>query len=405
MKATNWIIGITGGIAAYKTPELVRLLKKQGASVRVVLSQGAKAFVTPMTLQALTGHPVYSELLDTDFEAAMGHIELAKWAHAILIAPASANRIAALAHGMADDLLTTLCLASSARLYVAPAMNQQMWHHPATQANLVVLQERGVTILGPDEGEQACGDVGMGRMMEPQDIFHQLHTPFSEKKSPLYQKRILITAGPTREAIDPVRYISNRSSGKMGFALAQAAMNVGAKVTLISGPVALKTPHGVERIDVSTAQEMLDTVMTKMSNVDIFISAAAVADFQMEHQSAHKIKKESLEQFELKLIPTPDILAHVAKLSQKPFCVGFAAETQNLEVNAKKKLVDKTLDLIALNDVSKSDIGFDVDMNELTVMSLEKSYNIPKASKLEVAVKLLDIISEQMNAKNKTKNS
>jgi phosphopantothenoylcysteine decarboxylase/phosphopantothenate--cysteine ligase len=191
----------------------------------------------------------------------------------------------------------------------------------------------------------------------------------------------------------------------MGFALAQAAMNVGAKVTLISGPVALKAPHGVERIDVSTAQEMLDTVMTKMSNVDIFISAAAVADFQIEHQCAHKIKKESLEQFELKLIPTPDILAHVAKLSQKPFCVGFAAETQNLEVNAKKKLVDKTLDLIALNDVSKSDIGFDVDMNELTVMSLEKSYNIPKASKLEVAVKLLDIISEQMNAKNKTKNS
>ncbi|MBI2790612.1 MAG: bifunctional phosphopantothenoylcysteine decarboxylase/phosphopantothenate--cysteine ligase CoaBC [Gammaproteobacteria bacterium] len=405
MKATNWIIGITGGIAAYKTPELVRLLKRQGASVRVVLSQGAKAFVTPMTLQALTGNPVYSELLDTDFEAAMGHIELAKWADAILIAPASANRIAALAHGMADDLLTTLCLASSAPLYVAPAMNQQMWHHPATQANLAILQERGVTILGPDEGEQACGDIGMGRMMEPEVLYHHLNTTFLENKSPLHQKRILITAGPTREAIDPVRYISNRSSGKMGFALAQAAINVGAKVTLISGPVALKTPVGVERVDVTTAQEMLDKVMKNISNADIFISAAAVADFQVEEQSVHKIKKESLNQFELKLIPTPDILAHVAKLPQRPYCVGFAAETQNLEANAKKKLIDKKLDLIALNDVSKSDIGFDVDANQLTVISPEESYIIPKASKFQVAVKLLDIISEQVNAKNKTKNS
>ncbi len=396
MNAKKWILGISGGIAAYKTPELVRLLKKQGCEVRVVLSAGAKAFVTPMTLQAVSGEPVYSELFDADFEAAMGHIELARWATGIIIAPASANRIAALAHGMADDLLTTLCLATKAPIWVAPAMNQQMWHHQATQTNVALLQERGITILGPDWGEQACGDVGLGRMLEPEAIFEQL----TAAHLPLFQdKQFVITAGPTREAIDPVRYLSNKSSGKMGFALAQAAIAMGAKVTLISGPVSLATPTGVKRIDVMSAKEMYNAVIAQSAACDIFISAAAVSDYRVE-MALQKIKKSAQDPMTLQLIQNPDILATVAKLKKRPFCVGFAAETEDVENNARRKLNEKELDLIAVNDVSREDIGFDVNTNALTVFGQQFHSHIPKNTKDQVAHSLLKIISECYHAKN-----
>lgn len=409
MIATKWLLGITGGIAAYKTPELIRLLKKQGAEIRVVLSQGAKAFVTPMTLQAVSGHPIYSELLDPDFEAAMGHIDLARWAEGILIAPLSANRMAALAHGYADDLLTTLCLATTAPIWVVPAMNQQMWHHPATQANLTILKDRGIVVIGPEWGEQACGEIGLGRMSEPQDIVDQLfpmyHSIDPQQITGLQGLHLLITAGPTREAIDPVRYLSNRSSGKMGFALAQAATTLGAKVTLISGPVSLATPYGVEREDVVSAEQMYEAVLKKSQSADIFISAAAVADFAPAALLPQKIKKRDAKALQLNLVPTKDILAKVATLPKRPFCVGFAAETEQVMVYAKKKFQEKHLDLIAVNDVSREDIGFEAGINELTVISQEKTFHIPKNTKYQIALKLLQIIRECYDAKNKTKNS
>lgn len=407
MAAQKWLLGITGGIAAYKTPELVRLLKKQGKELRVVLSSGAKSFVTPMSLQAVSGHPVYSELLDCDFEAAMGHIELARWADAILIAPLSANRLAALALGMADDLLTTLCLATKAPIWVAPAMNQAMWHHPATQHNIALLQSRGIQILGPDWGEQACGDVGLGRMLQPEEIVSTiLQAPsMLATSSPLNNLSMMITAGPTREPIDPVRYISNRSSGKMGYALAEAACRLGAKVTLISGPVALPTPQGVTRIDVTTAQEMLNAVMAHYQHHPIFISAAAVCDFRVENIAPQKIKKTAQQNsLDLQFIANPDIVKTIASLTDKPFCVGFAAETEKGDVYAKQKLQDKGLDLIAMNDVSQKEIGFDAACNALTVFSHQNTYSIEKAPKSIVAFELLKIIGE-CYAKNKIKNS
>ncbi|MFI4937833.1 MAG: bifunctional phosphopantothenoylcysteine decarboxylase/phosphopantothenate--cysteine ligase CoaBC [Candidatus Berkiellales bacterium] len=409
MNATQWLLGVTGGIAAYKTPELVRLLKKQGSEVRVVLSAGAKEFVTSTTLQAVSGNPVYAELFDADFEAAMGHIELARWAQSILIAPLSANRLAALAMGMADDLLTTLCLATQAPIFVAPAMNQAMWHHPATQHNLEIIKARGVTILGPDWGEQACLEVGLGRMLEPQEIIKQLfQTQVQTQNQPattsaLSGLKLLITAGPTREALDPVRYLSNRSSGKMGFALAQMAKAQGATVTLISGPVNLATPGGVQRIDVESAEQMYQAVISNYSQADIFISAAAVADFRPNQLSAQKIKKNAKETWQLSLVTNPDILATVASQPNKPFCVGFAAETENLPESAQQKLRDKKCDLIAVNDVSRSDIGFDVDMNALTVFSQDHTYAIPKMTKLEAASQLLTMIGECYA--NRIKNS
>jgi phosphopantothenoylcysteine decarboxylase/phosphopantothenate--cysteine ligase len=400
----QWLLGITGGIAAYKTPELVRLMKKRGMDVRVVLSQGAKAFVTPLTLQAVSANPVYSELLDMDFEAAMGHIELARWAEGILIAPLSANRLAALAHGFADDLLTTLCLATKAPIYIAPAMNQQMWQHPATQANLTILKERGVTILGPDWGEQACGEVGFGRMLEPLTIIEQLFSLAPPKThAPLLQGlSLLITAGPTREAIDPVRYISNRSSGKMGLALAEAASNLGAKVTLVHGPIHQPMPQDIQAIAITTANEMLEVVNKFIENADIFISAAAVADFCVKEPLSQKMKKSADENWQLTLIKNPDILAIVAARLRHPFCVGFAAETEFPEENAKQKLVHKKIDLIAVNDVSRQDIGFDTDDNALTVISSTSTHHIAKAPKYDIAIKLLEIISEYYHAKNKT---
>lgn len=402
MKKTRWILGITGGIAAYKTPELVRLLTKQGCEVKVVLSKGAKAFVTPLTLQAVSGNPVYSELLDTDFEAAMGHIELARWAQGIIIAPASANRLASLAHGYADDLLTTLCLATTAPIWIAPAMNKQMWQHPATSANVNTLQARGITMLGPDWGEQACGEIGLGRMLEPQAIVNQL---LGAENQPLQGVRILISAGPTVEAIDPVRFLSNKSSGKMGFAIAQAAIEMGAQVTLVSGPVNLATPAHVTRKDVVSAQEMFEVVMREAPQHDIFISAAAVADFRVEEVLTQKMKKSSLGTLQLSLVANPDIVASVAKLKSRPFCVGFAAQTHNGENYAREKLAEKELDLIALNDVSKNDIGFNVDMNALTVFSHSQQHDIPKNTKYQVAKTLLTIIREYYNANHQLKNS
>lgn len=400
MNKTHWVLGITGGIAAYKTPELVRLMRKQGAEVRVVITKGAQAFVTPMTLQAVSRHPVYTELLDSDFEAAMGHIELARWAEGILIAPLSANRLAALAAGMADDLLTTLCLATDAPIFVAPAMNQKMWHHAATQHNIQILQARGVTILGPHEGEQACGELGLGRMIEPEAIVQTLF------KSPLVHslegQSVVITAGPTREALDPVRFISNKSSGKMGFALAKMAARLGANVTLIAGPVSLPTPLGVTRVDVESAQHMAESVLEKLKTATLFISTAAVADFKPKQVANQKLKKHPREEWQCTFAPTTDILAAAAEAYPNVFCVGFAAETENGEANAKQKLKNKRLDLIALNDVSRSDIGFERDDNALTVFSVDKTFVVSKAPKEEVALELLRIISENIHAKNKS---
>jgi len=404
MSDSRWIVGISGGIAAYKTAELVRLLKKNGDDVRVVLSQGAESFVTPMTLQAVSGHPVYQALFDSEFEAAMGHIELARWATGIVIAPITANRMAALAHGLADDLLTTLCLASKAPLWIAPAMNQHMWHHSATQANRAILKARGVNILEPAAGEQACGDVGIGRMQEPQDIFEQLCKP-KQALSFLANKRIVITAGPTQEPIDAVRFISNRSSGKMGFALATAAAHLGAQVTLISGPVALDAPKDVHVIKVVTAEQMKQAVFSCLSQCDIFISAAAVADFKVDSPSQQKLKKTQTNFFEqLKWVPNPDILTEVSTHSKRPYCVGFAAETTQGAEYAKQKLVSKNLDLIALNNVFNPDIGFDSDNNALTVFNRFEQIEIAKAPKYQIAEQLLQIISQNYE-KNKIKNS
>lgn len=396
--AQNWILGVTGGIAAYKAPEIVRLLKQKGADVRVVFSKGASEFVTKMTLQALCGHPVHDQLFDPVFEAAMGHIELAKWADQILIAPLSANRLAALAHGFADDLLSTLCLASTAPVWVAPAMNQQMWSHAATQANIDTLQRRGVHCVGPDFGIQACGDIGWGRMLEPNDILSYIHTKMSEsqvEKDLLAGLSILITAGPTREYLDPVRFMTNKSSGKMGYALASAARDMGAAVTLISGPVQLATPSGVKMISVESAKQMYAQVMEASRGVDIVIGCAAVADFGFQEQFDQKIKKHpDHDDYPVILLKNPDIMSAVAHQENRPFCVGFAAETENFRHNAKEKLHRKKLDMIALNDVSQSDIGFDADENQLIVLSATEEYIISKAPKYEVACLLLKKIRE-----------
>ncbi|MCC2617504.1 bifunctional phosphopantothenoylcysteine decarboxylase/phosphopantothenate--cysteine ligase CoaBC [Aestuariibacter halophilus] len=391
----NVLLGISGGIAAYKAPDLVRKLRAQGANVRVVMTASAAAFVSPLSLQAVCGHPVSQDLLDPAAEAAMGHIELAKWADVLLIAPATANILAKLAHGLADDLLSTLCLATQAPIHIAPAMNQQMWRAPATQANLALLHQRQITFHGPAEGEQACGDIGPGRMLEPEALVAALAgTP---PKGPLSGKRILITAGPTREAIDPVRYMSNHSSGKMGYALAQQAVRAGAQVTLVSGPVSLPTPGGVHRIDVISAADMHEAVMQHAKNNDVFIACAAVADYRAADQQPQKIKKNQQE-LTLTFVKNPDILADVAKMQQGPFTVGFAAETQDVAHYAKDKLQRKGLDMIAANDVSDSRIGFNADQNALHVFWSGGDQLLPVASKLEVASALLTLIQQRMSA-------
>jgi len=390
------VLGISGGIAAYKTPELVRRLKEQGADIRVVMTEGAKAFITPLTLQAVSGNQVADSLLDTQAELAMGHIELAKWADIIIIAPATADIIARITCGMANDLLSTLCLATSAPIAIAPAMNQQMWHAKATQDNVTRLVERGCHIWGPGSGEQACGDIGLGRMLEVNDLVTLSGDFFADKY--LKNQHWVITAGPTREAIDPVRYISNHSSGKMGYAIAHAALSVGAKVTLITGPVAISPPVGCEVITVNSAEEMYQEAIRFASSSTTFVACAAVADYRVANVATQKIKKNN-ESMQLELIKNPDIVAAVAALKHKPFIVGFAAETQDVEHYARGKLMRKNLDLIAANDVAKAGQGFNSDNNALTLFSATNKTEIPLASKKKLASHLVSLINQNYQAK------
>ena len=392
----NIVLGISGGIAAYKTPELVRRLKDHGANVRVVMTDGAKAFITPLTLQAVSGHHVSDSLLDSSAELAMGHIELAKWADLIIIAPATADIIARITAGMANDLLSTLCLASAAPIAIAPAMNQQMWHASATQDNIATLERRGVAIWGPGSGEQACGDIGLGRMLEVDELVTLGSDFFSDKY--LAGQHWLITAGPTREAIDPVRYISNHSSGKMGYAIARAAIRAGAKVTLVSGPVAITSPIGAKLVQVNSAEEMHQQAVNEAPKHSVFIACAAVADYRIDKVSDQKIKKSS-DTLQLNLIKNHDIVADIARLAEKPFIVGFAAETENLEQYARGKLVRKNLDLIAANNVATSGQGFNSDNNALTLFSAIDKTEIPLASKQLVAEKLVVLINQHYLAK------
>lgn len=387
------LLGIGGGIAAYKSADLIRRLKERGADVRVIMTQSAMEFITPLTIQALSGHPVASDLLDPAAEAAMGHIELARWADVVLLAPATANLMARINAGMADELLTTTCLATSAPIIVCPAMNQQMYQNVATQENMANLARKGLLIWQPASGHQACGEVGPGRMQEPVTIAEQLVQFFGPKS--LQGHKLLLTAGPTREAIDPVRYVSNHSSGKMGFALAQAAAEMGAEVTLVSGPVNLTTPAGVKRIDVESAQQMLDAVMQQVEQHNIFIGCAAVADYRIADVADQKIKK-SAEKMQLALVRNPDILATVAQHTTRPFTVGFAAETNDVEQYARGKLQRKKLDMIAANDVSIQGLGFNADSNALQVFWQDGSQQLPATDKLTLARQLLTLIEQQL---------
>jgi phosphopantothenoylcysteine decarboxylase/phosphopantothenate--cysteine ligase len=391
------LLGVTGGISAYKSAELTRLLRQQNYDVRVVMTNSAIKFITPLTLQALSGHPVHTKLLDANEENAMGHINLARWADMMLIAPATANCIAKFTHGLADDLLSTLFLAVQCPIYIAAAMNQAMWHNAATQNNITQLRQRNITLIGPESGNQACGDVGLGRMTEPYDIVATLHV--AEKI--LLNKKILITAGPTREPLDPVRYITNRSSGKMGYALAEQAKKMGAEVTLISGPVALNKPLNVQVINVETAAEMYNSVMQHIPQQDMMIAAAAVADYTAKTVHLDKIKKQG-DETTLRLQKTRDIIAHVSSLTNKPFTVGFAAETKNLAQYAQDKLLHKNLDMIAANWVGQAEGGFDSAVNALQVYWHKGSINLPMKNKNELASQLLTLISERYNAKNST---
>jgi phosphopantothenoylcysteine decarboxylase/phosphopantothenate--cysteine ligase len=390
------LLGITGGIAAYKTPELVRQLIARGAVVQVVLTRGAANFVTATTLQAVSGRPVRKDLWDADAEAAMGHIELARWADCILIAPGTAHSLARLAHGLADDLLSAICLAATCPVAAAPAMNHQMWRHPATQRNIRQLTADGARIFGPADGPQACGEFGPGRMLEPATLCDELAAIFGAKS--LVGKRVVITAGPTREAIDPVRYISNHSSGKQGFAVACAAHDAGATVLLIAGPVGLPTPAGVTRIDVSSAQQMHDAVAQHIAGCDIFIGVAAVADYRPALAAPQKIKKTSDAGISLELVQTPDIIATVARSTPRPFVVGFAAETQDTIANARAKLSRKGLDMIVLNDVSDSRIGFESNDNAVTVITTRDEQRIEINSKAQIARALIDRIAAAMRS-------
>jgi phosphopantothenoylcysteine decarboxylase/phosphopantothenate--cysteine ligase len=385
------LLGVSGSIAAYKSAELVRRLKDAGADVRVVLTAGGAEFVTPLTFQALSGNPVHTALLDTEAEAGMGHIELARWADAIIVAPASANFIARLAQGRADDLLSAICLATASPIAIAPAMNQQMWANASTQENLHQLKTRGILQFGPGEGDQACGEIGPGRMLEAQQLA-QLTANLFEAGS-LAGRTVLITAGPTQEDIDPVRYLSNRSSGKMGYAIAQAAAEAGAKVILISGPTALTTPPRVERIDVRSAQQMFDTVMQHVTDCDIFISTAAVADYRPVQVADQKIKKTN-DTLTLKLQRNPDILAEVAALQDGPFTVGFAAETENLEQHAREKLKRKGLDMISANLVGEN-TAFEADENALLILTATDKQQLPSTNKTMLGRQLIELVAKQ----------
>lgn len=391
----NIVVGITGSIAAYKAADLVRRLQDAGAEVRVIMTQGACEFITPLTLQSLSGHPVAIELLDADQEAAMGHIALARWADWVLVAPASANSLARLAAGQADDLLAATVLATEAAIAVAPAMNNKMWQDGSTQTNLATLKNKGTYVFGPASGEQACGELGEGRLLEPLDIVHELEQLVVPKQ--LNGKKVVITAGPTYEAIDPVRFIGNRSSGKMGFALAKAAEEAGADVELISGPVSLTTPTNVKRHNVESAQQMLDKVLDVAADADIFIGCAAVADYRPIKQATQKIKKDKQQSMNIELEATQDIIATVAAEQNKPFVVGFAAETEDIESYAQDKLIRKNLDMIAANKVGEN-LGFGRDENALSVFWQGGDKKLPEMSKQQLARALMNVVIERFYA-------
>ncbi len=425
----NILLGISGGIAAYKAPQLVRDLRAQGAEVQVVLTPSAARFVTATSLQAVSGRPVRSDLWDANAEAAMGHIELARWADALLIAPATANCIGVLAAGMAADLLSTLYLATEACVVVAPAMNQAMWRHPATQRNVAVLAADGVAIVGPDRGEQACGDDGPGRMLQPLElatalagilespVTGKLRRAIDDRTVELGQKglpdltgmRVLVTAGPTKEALDPVRYLSNHSSGKQGYALAAVAAQCGAQVTLVSGPVTLPTPHGVERVDVESARDMHAAVMDRAPSQDVVIGVAAVADYRPAAAASQKIKKidrsvegdKAAPELTLELVENPDIIASVARLQPRPLVVGFAAETHETLKHAREKRLRKGLDLIVVNDVSRQDIGFGSDHNAATLISADNEVTLTRQPKLALAMAIMSAIADLHQARKR----
>lgn len=392
--AKRIVLGITGGVAAYKSAELVRRLMEAGAEVRVVMTENGKRFIGPLTFQALSGHPVHHQWLDADSESGMGHIDLARWADLIVVAPATADIIAKLAHGLADDLLTTLCIASEAPLAVAPAMNQQMWASPATQANVRVLHDRGIAILGPAEGDQACGETGPGRMLEPEDLLREIRG--LSGAGVLSGRKVVVTAGPTWEAVDPVRGITNHSSGKMGYAVAGAAARAGARVTLISGPTALATPPGVEKIAVLSARDMHQAALSACEGASVFIGVAAVADYRPDHVESQKIKK-SRDRMHIELVKNPDILSDIAALENGPFTVGFAAETEKVEQHAREKLLKKGVDLIAANDVSGGR-GFGGDDNRLILVDRSGSRDLGRAPKTELARQLIQLIGERLDA-------
>lgn len=388
------LLGITGSIAAYKSADLVRRLREVGATVRVVMTQNAKAFITPLTMQAVSGFPIHDDLFDLQAEAAMGHIELARWADLILVAPATADFIARLTKGLAEDLLSTLCLATNAPIVLAPAMNQGMWLHAITQENMEALKKKKVNIFEPGEGSQACGDVGPGRMMEPLEIVKNLQNIFATGL--LAGKKVLITAGPTHEYLDPVRFLTNKSSGKMGYALAQAAFEAGAQVTLISGPVKLAKPTHLTCFNVISAQEMLEKVLDKVQDCDIFISVAAVADYRSEKIAPQKIQKKE-SSLQLHLIRNPDIISEVANLKHPPFIVGFAAETEDLLEKAKRKKQHKKMDLIIANRVDE--MAMDQDDNEVTVLMSDREIHFSRSEKNKLARQLINLIAEEFRKK------
>lgn len=392
------LLGVTGGIAAYKSAELIRRLQDQGADVRVVMTRAAAEFITPLTLQALSGHPVHQDLLDPETESVMGHIELARWADVILVAPASANFIARLAHGHGDDLLTTICLAAQCKIAVAPAMNQGMWSNEATQQNIDQLIQNQVHIFGPDQGLQACGEVGLGRLLDIDGIVALTDQLFPSGL--LAGKKVVITAGPTREAIDPVRYISNHSSGKQGYALAEAALEAGAEVVLISGPTNLTPPDRARTINVVSADDMYRAALAHAPDADIFIGVAAVADFRPELPAGQKIKKGEAaadQILNIKLVENPDIIRTVAQLDPRPFTVGFAAETQNVVEYARRKLGRKNLDMVVANDVSDTSIGFNSEENRITLLWDDQEEHLPIASKRGVSSRIIEKIAHLMS--------
>jgi phosphopantothenoylcysteine decarboxylase/phosphopantothenate--cysteine ligase len=384
------ILGVTGGIAAYKSADLVRRLREAGAEVRVVMTESAKQFITPLTMQAVSGNPVHDDLFDLHAEAAMGHIELGRWADLILIAPATADFMARLVNGVADDLLTTLCLVTTMPIVVAPAMNQAMWKNTQTVENVQALQTKKIQVIGPAEGSQACGDVGPGRMLEPLEIIARLQTIFATGS--MSGRRVVITAGPTQEAIDPVRYITNASSGKMGYALAQAAQEAGAQVTLISGPVHLEKPSRVKCINVVTAQQMQEAVLANVTDADLFMSVAAVADYRCKTPASQKMAKRS-DELTLELVRNPDIVTSVASLDKPPFVVGFAAETENLIPHAREKLQRKKLNMIVANEVGKAGTGISSDDNAVSVLWQDQQQDFALMDKRKLARELINLIA------------